>query len=91
MIKEIRNLKNPFEGFGQWKRAIVEHKGKEYIVTYKQFDKGSEFGIDGGRISKLSIRVGKNGICNYDRGWDIKPTDDGTKAVLEEILDNENK
>lgn len=90
MIKEIRNLKNPFEGFGQWKRAIVEHKEKEYIVTYKQFDKGSEFGIDGGRISKLSIRVGKNEICNYDRGWDFKPKTEDEKIVLKEVLENEN-
>ena len=90
MIKEIRNLKNPFEGFGQWKRAIVEHKGKEYIVTYKQFEKGSEFGIDGGRISKLSIRIGKKEICNYDRGWDFEPKTEDEKNVLKEILENEN-
>ena len=54
-IKSIKNLQNPFEGFGQWKEAIIEHKRKEYKVTFKQFEEGSEFGINEGRISKLTI------------------------------------
>ena len=88
-IKSIKNLKNPFEGFGQWKEAIIENKGKEYKVTFKQFDEGSEFGINEGRISKLTINCGKEKLANYDRGWDIEPTDEATKAVLKVILDNE--
>ena len=88
-IKSIKNLKNPFEGFGQWKEAIVENKGKEYKVTFKQFEEGSEFGINEGRISKLTINCDKEKLANYDRGWDIEPADEDTKAVLEVILDNE--
>ncbi len=57
-LKSIKNLKNPFEGFGKWKEAIIENKGKEKVA-------------------------------NYDRGWDIEPTDEDTKAVLELLLDNE--
>lgn len=88
-LKCIKNLKNPFEGFGQWKEAIIENKGKDYKVTFKQFEEGSEFGINGGRISKLTINKGKEKVANYDRGWDIEPTDEDTKAVLELLLDNE--
>lgn len=88
-LKSINNLKNPFEGFGQWKEAIIENKGKNYKVTFKQFEEGSEFGINGGRISKLTINLGKEKVANYDRGWDIEPTDEDTKAVLELLLDNE--
>lgn len=92
MIKEIKNLKNPFgDSFGNWKRAIIEYKKKDYKVTYKKFDEGSVYGIDGGKISKLSISVDGKEVCNYDRGWDVKPTDEGSKAVLSEVLDNENK
>ena len=47
------------------------------------------FGINGGRISKLTINKGKEKVANYDRGWDIEPTDEDTKAVLELLLDNE--
>jgi hypothetical protein len=40
----------------------------------KLFDNGSDFGINDGRVSKLSIHDKKLGtICNYDRGWDIPP------------------
>lgn len=82
-LKSIRNLQNPFDGFGEWREAIIENKGKDYKVTFKQFDEGSEFGINGGRISKLTINLGKEKLANYDRGWDIEPTDDDTKAVLD--------
>lgn len=90
MIKSIEILENPFEGFGNWKRAIIEYKNKDYKVTYKQFDNGSEFGINGGRISKLNIRVDGKETCNYDRAWDLEAKDEGTKVVLSEVLDNEN-
>lgn len=88
-IKSIKNLKNPFEGFGQWKEAIIEYKKKDYKVTYKQFEEGSEFGINEGRISKLTINLGREKLANYDRGWDIEPVDKDTKAVLEVLLDSE--
>lgn len=88
-LKSIKNLKNPFEGFGQWKEAIIENKGKDYKITFKQFEEGSEFGINGGRISKLTISLGKEKVANYDRGWDIEPTDEDTKEVLELLLYNE--
>ena len=39
----------------------------------KAFDKGSEYGINGGKISKLWIRLDGKIIASYDRGWDIKP------------------
>ena len=88
-IKSIKNLKNAFEGFGQWREAIIEYKRKEYKVTFKQFDEGSIYGINGGRLSKLTINLGKEMLANYDRGWDIEPADEDTKAVLEILLDNE--
>ena len=39
----------------------------------KAFDKGSEYGINGGKISKLWIRLDGKVIASYERGWDIKP------------------
>ena len=41
----------------------------------KAFDKGSEYGINGGKISKLWIRLDGKIIASYDRGWDIKPNE----------------
>lgn len=54
-----------------------------YTFEAKLFDEGSYFGIENGRVSKLTIydtELQKNkgnswesAIVNYDRGWDIKP------------------
>ena len=29
-------------------------------------------------------------VCNYDRGWDIEPTDENTQLALELLLHSEN-
>ena len=51
----------------------------------------SAFGIDGGRISKLTIRRlnGHRDLCNYDRGWDVKSAGE-VRAVYATILEKYN-
>ena len=40
----------------------------------KLFDEGSDYGINGGRVSKLYISSPELGtVCHYDRGWDVPP------------------
>lgn len=79
---------------GLWKEAELKFEGKTYVATFKQFDEWSKFGIDGGRISKLTlIRKGKNErvkVAAFDRGWDLEASDEEAKAVLEVLLGNEN-
>jgi hypothetical protein len=59
-----------FEKDDNW----VYGKVGNYEFDAKLYDGGSEFGINEGRVSKLSITdENDNWICNYDRGWDIKP------------------
>ena len=36
--------------------------------TVKHYEEGSVFGIDGGRISKLAIKIDGKTTCYYDRG-----------------------
>ena len=38
------------------------------------FPVGSEFGIDGGRVSKLFIRRGREAVYEYDRGLGVDNT-----------------
>ena len=45
----------------------------EYRFSGRVFDAPSKMGIDGGRISKLTITKDGANEVNYDRGWDIKP------------------
>lgn len=48
----------------------------------KSFETGSQFGIDGGRISKLMIKRDGEVVCSYDRGWDVNPKDLATEQAL---------
>ena len=59
--------------------------GYEYQV--KAYDEGSdEFGIDGGRISKLFVMKDGQMVISYDREWGKKPTTMEAKQVLADIL-----
>lgn len=76
LVAQLKNF--PFDS--NWVSGSVG----EYTFEAKLFDDPSSFGINHGRISKLSIyndqsRQEKKDflaacIVNYDRGWDIKPS-----------------
>ena len=56
----------------------------------KAYEEGSKFGIDGGKISKLTIEVNGEVTANYDREWDIEPNeDDGITLLAYSILLND--
>lgn len=44
----------------------------DYWFEAKQFDVGSDFGINEGRVSKLHITHDGADVVCYDRGWDVK-------------------
>lgn len=58
-----------------------------YTYWIKHYDNASEFGLDGGRISKLTIRKAgeTKDLCRYDRGWDVAPAGEA-KAVYDKLL-----
>jgi len=59
-----------------------------YAFSTKQFSECSEYGINGGRVSKLSISTGNQGmIVNYDRGWDIRPMTKEDAEVCNTLVD----
>jgi hypothetical protein len=72
-------------------KIIDEKTGTEYFFCAKHFEEPSHFGIDNGRISKLSIkRVSDNKfVYNFDRGEDL-PLADEAEAVYAEILKRYN-
>ena len=67
-----------------------------YSFIAKVSDEESEFGINNGRISKLTVWRNELGCdcvdCNrhtfahYDRGWNIQPTSAIGKETLQRIL-----
>lgn len=62
----------------------------EYRYEAKVYDDSNDYGINGGRVSKLEIWP-KDGTCSesiarYDRGWDITPNDGYKTMVYEAVL-----
>lgn len=64
--------------------------GGTFHFWVKRHEECSEFGIDGGRISKLTITYEGTGreVVNYDRGWDIKPKTKAAQAAFDWVLRN---
>lgn len=66
-----------------WKTGKMN--GYEYEV--KHYETGSEYGIDGGRISKLWITKNGETFAHYDRGWDTTPDDADAWEIYERLLE----
>ena len=69
--------------------GIPDGKGGHIICHYwiKVYDKPSaQYGIEGGRISKLMIKIDGKITANYDRGWDVHPTDKATETAIGILL-----
>ena len=71
-----------------WKQGAIgvkDSNGRMVSVSYwiKHYEEPSEeYGISGGRISKLMLKQDGRVVYNYDRGEDIKPqTPEAEKAL----------
>ena len=40
------------------------------------------YGIDGGRIIKIQLKIDGKTVLNYDRGWDIEPDEKDDLIIL---------
>lgn len=83
------NIKIKNKGSG-W----VSGKCEDYNFEAKIHDIESNFGINNGRVSKMTMydEYGK-WVMNYDRGWDIEPKDEVADAYanIMEVLENYNR
>jgi hypothetical protein len=73
-----------------WKKGSLRVHDSVFHYWMKQYGEGSQFGIEGGRISKLMLKRNGAIVCNYDRGWDVEPSDPDTQLALELLLQREN-
>lgn len=73
-----------------WKEGSLRLGGDIFHYWMKQYEEGSQFGIDGGRISKLMLKRNGEIVYNYDRGLDVAPVDENTVFALEILLHSEN-
>ena len=70
-----------------YKKGTIEVKnsqGKTETVHYycKYFDEPSQYGIENGRISKLTLKQNGKTVYNFDRGLDIEPQTAEAESTL---------
>jgi hypothetical protein len=73
-----------------WKEGALKVYASIFHYWMKVYDEPSEFGINGGKVSKLMLKRGGKIVCNYDRGWDVKPADPDTELAVELLLHSNN-
>ena len=74
-----------------WKEGTIGIPKKEggYTVVHywaKVYEKKNRYGIDGGRISKLTLKIKGETVYNYDRGEDIPPQNEAAEKALAILL-----
>ncbi|WP_294143864.1 hypothetical protein [uncultured Clostridium sp.] len=73
-----------------WHEGSIKVKNDIFHYWVKAYEEGSEFGIEEGRISKLTLRRNGKEVCNYERGWDIEPVDENTQLALALLMKEYN-
>ena len=73
-----------------WKEGSLKVENSVFHFWAKCFDEPSEFGIDGGKVSKLMLKRNGEVAYNYDRGLDAAPADEDTEIALAIILKEYN-
>lgn len=73
-----------------WKEGSLKTNESVFHYWIKVYEEGSQFGIDGGKVSKLMLKRDDTVVCNYDRGWDIEPADPDTQLAVEILLHGNN-
>ena len=73
--------------------GVKGENGRKDSVSYwiKHYEEPSEeYGISGGRISKLMLKQGGGVVYNYDRGEDIKPQTPEAETALAILIHEYN-
>ena len=70
-----------------WKEGTIgvpKKSGGYTVVQYwvKVYEKKSKYGIEGGKISKATLKIKGEVVYNYDRGLDIPPQNDAAETAL---------
>ena len=62
--------------------------GRQFRFSVKSYEHPSESGIDGGRISKLTLmtEARRSIVAEYDRGWVRRPRTGPQKAVCAALV-----
>ena len=73
-----------------WSKSYITIGKTRYYYCVKHYEEGSQFGINGGRISKMNIRRDNKTVYNYERGLDVPPADKEIEMAVKILLDKFN-
>ena len=74
-----------------WAEGSIKVSNNIFHYWVKHFEEPSEdYGMDGGRISKLMLKRDGEISYNYDRGLDIPPADQETEMALAILMKEYN-
>ncbi len=74
-----------------WREGSIKVEESIFHYWVKHYEEPSEdYGINGGRISKLMLKRNGKIVCNYDRGLDIEPADKQTEIALAILMKEYN-
>ena len=84
--KQNETIRKTLQNGSSWEEGTLRVHESTFHFWAKVYDKGSKHSIDGGRVSKLMLKRDGEIVCNYDRGWDIKPVDPDTELAKDIVL-----
>lgn len=74
-----------------WTEGSIKVGSSIFHYWVKHYEEPSgDYGIDGGRISKLMLKRNGEIAYNYDRGPDIEPVDEETALAFSILLEEYN-
>ena len=73
-----------------WSEGSIKGRNSIFHYWVKHYDEPSEYGINEGRVSKLTLKRNGKIVYNYDRGLDVEAVDEETKLALAILLKEYN-
>ena len=73
-----------------WSEGSIKVRNSLFHYWVKHYDEPSEWGINEGRVSKLTLKRNGEIVYNFDRGLDVEAVDKETKLALAILLKEYN-
>ena len=73
-----------------WSEGSIKVRNSLFHYWVKHYDEPSEYGINKGRVSKLTLKRNGEIVYNFDRGLDVEAVDEETELALAILLKEYN-
>jgi hypothetical protein len=83
--QSLRKTKTEDKQMWEQGTLLVNDTPVRYCVKHYP-EPSEEYGIDGGRISIMELRIGGRVTLNYSRGWDIEPENETSQLAYMLLL-----